>query len=111
MHPRPDVAAKMGAPNACNNCHAKNCAMGSRCDSPVDGKPPASLEFRRALRAGSLPRRRAALLGLIETRRNRRSRAPAIARGPVLTPLTIDAVARTPTIPIRWYAGSGRGSP
>ena len=98
--PRPDVAAKMGAPNACNNCHAKRSAQwAADAIRQWTGKPPASFQnFAAALRAGSLaaPGARGALLGLIEDKAQPALvRASAIARlRPLLTPLTIDAVAR-----------------
>jgi tetratricopeptide (TPR) repeat protein len=98
--PRPDVAAKMGAPNACNNCHAKKTAQwAADAIRQWTGKPPASYQnFATALRAGSLaaPGARGALLGLIEDKSQPALvRASAIARlGRLLTPVTIDATAR-----------------
>ena len=46
--PRPDVSARLGMPNACNNCHAKqNGAVGCRRDSTVDRQGARQLpEFR-----------------------------------------------------------------
>ncbi len=68
--PRPDVAAKAGAPNACNNCHAKQSAQWAA-DAILrwTGKAPASYQnFAAALRAGSqaAPGARGALFALIE---------------------------------------------
>ena len=98
--PRPDVAVKVGAPNACNNCHARQTAQwAADAIARWTGKPPASYQnFGAALRAGSLaaPGARGALLALIEDKSNPALvRASAIARlGRLLTPVTIDATAR-----------------
>ena len=98
--PRPDVAAQVGAPNACNNCHAKRTAQwAADAIRQWTGKPPASFQnFATALRAGSLaaPGARGALLGVIEDKSQPALvRASAIARlGRLLTPVTIDAVTR-----------------
>ena len=98
--PRPDVAAKLGTPNACNNCHTKQTAQwAADAIARWTGKAPASYQnFAAALRAGSLaaPGARGALLGLIEDKSQPPLvRASAIQRlGRLLTPVTIDAVAR-----------------
>ncbi|MCX5737969.1 MAG: multiheme c-type cytochrome, partial [Proteobacteria bacterium] len=98
--PRPDVAATMGAPNACNNCHAKKTAQwAADAIRQWTGKPPASFQnFATALRAGLLaaPGARGALLGLLEDKSQPALvRASALARlGRLLTPVTIDATAR-----------------
>jgi len=98
--PRPDVAAKLGAPNACNNCHARQTAQwAADAIGKWTGKAPSSYQnFAAALRAGSVaaPGARGALLGLIEDKAQPALvRASAIARlGRMLTPVTIDATAR-----------------
>ena len=95
--PRPDVSVKLGTPNACNNCHAKQTAQwAADAIGKWTGKPPASYQnFAAALRAGSLgaPGARGALLALIEDKAQPALvRASAIQRlGRLLTPVTIDA--------------------
>ena len=63
----PTSPRKLGAPNACNNCHAKQTAQwAADAIRQWTGKPPASYQnFAAALRAGSLgaPGARGALLG------------------------------------------------
>ena len=98
--PRPDVAAIVGAPNACNNCHAKETAQwAADAIARWTGKAPAGYQnFAAALRAGSraAPGARGALLGLIEDKAQPALvRASAIARlGRLLTPVTVEALAR-----------------
>ena len=98
--PRPDVSAKVGAPNACNNCHAKKSAQwAADAIRQWTGKAPSSFQhFAEALRAGSVGSRgaRGELLTVIDDKT-----APALARasaierlGRYLTPVTIDAVSR-----------------
>jgi predicted CXXCH cytochrome family protein len=99
--PRPDVSAKIGSPNACNNCHTKQTARWAA-DTIREwtGKAPTSSQnFSEALRAGSIgaPGARAALLALIDDKAQPVIvRASAIQRlGHLLTPSTIDAVTRS----------------
>jgi predicted CXXCH cytochrome family protein len=99
--PRPDVSAKIGSPNACNNCHTKQTARWAA-DSieKWTGKAPTSYQnFAEALRAGSIgaPGARGALLALIDDKAQPVIvRASAIQRlGHLLTPSTIDAVTRS----------------
>ncbi len=98
--PRPDVAAKLGAPNACNNCHAKETPQwAAAAIAKWTGKAPTSYQnFAAALRAGSLaaPGARGGLLTLIEDKAQPALvRASAIQRlGPLLTPVLVDIIAR-----------------
>jgi predicted CXXCH cytochrome family protein len=99
--PRPDVSAKIGSPNACNNCHAKQTAQwAAAAIEKWTGKAPTSYQsFAEALRAGSTgaPGARGALLTLVDDKAQPAIvRASAIQRlGRLLTPSTIDAVTRT----------------
>jgi len=99
--PRPDVSAKVGSPNACNNCHTKETAQWSAdAIRTWTGKAPAGYQnFAETLRAGSVgaPGARGALLDVINDKAQ-----PAIVRGSAinrlghwLTPTTLDAVARS----------------
>ena len=99
--PRPDVSAKVGSPNACNNCHGKETAQWAAAAIRTwTGKAPASYQnFAEALRAGSVgaPGARGALLDVINDKAQ-----PAIVRGSAigrlghwLTPTTLDAVTRS----------------
>ena len=98
--PRPDVSAKLGMPNACNNCHAKQTAQwAADAIGKWTGKAPAGFQnFAAALRAGSLgaPGARGALLALIEDKSQPALvRASAMQRlGRLLTPVTIEITAR-----------------
>jgi Flp pilus assembly protein TadD len=98
--PRPDVSAKIGSPNACNNCHAKQTAQwAADAIAQWTGESPTSFQnFAQALRAGSVgaPGARGALLALIDdTAQPAIVRASAIQRlGHLLTPSTLDAVTR-----------------
>jgi predicted CXXCH cytochrome family protein len=99
--PRPDVSARVGSPNACNNCHTKQTAQWAA-DTILNwtGKPPASYQrFADALHAGSAaaPGARSALVALIEDKAQPVIvRASAIQRlGALLTPGTIDFVTRS----------------
>src|SRR5206468_11640917 len=110
--PRPEVSAKVGSPNACNNCHTKETAQWSAdAIRKWTGKAPASHQnFAEALRAGSVgaPGGRGALLDVINDKAQ-----PAIVRASAidrlahwLTPTTLDAVARSlnDTDSIVWLA-------
>ena len=99
--PRPDVSAKVGSPNACNNCHSKQTAQWSAdAIRTWTGKAPASYQnFAEALQAGSVgaPGARGALLDVINN-----NAQPAIVRASAidrlahwLTPTTLAAVARS----------------
>ncbi len=98
--PRPDVSVKLGTPNACTNCHAKQSAQwAADAIAKWTGRSPASYQnFAAALRAGShgVPGARGALLGLIEDRAQPALvRASAIQRlGRLLNPVTSDVLAR-----------------
>jgi len=98
--PRPDVSAKVGTPNACNNCHAKKSAQwAADAIRQWTGKAPESFQhFAEALHAGSsgAPGARGALLTVIDDKAQPAiARASAIQRlGHLLTPVTIDAVSR-----------------
>jgi Flp pilus assembly protein TadD len=98
--PRPDAAAQVGAPNACNNCHAKKTPQwAADAIREWTGKAPGGYQnFAAALRAGSqaAPGARGALLALIEDRTQPALvRASAIQRlGRLLTPAITDIVAR-----------------
>ena len=98
--PRPDLSAKLGIPNACNNCHTKkNAQWAAAAVSTWTGKPPASFQnFALALHAGSVgaPGARGALLSVIDDKTQPAiARASAIERlGHLLTPVTTDSVSR-----------------
>ena len=98
--PRPDISAKVGAPNACNNCHAKKSAQwAADAIHQWTGKAPSSFQhFSEALHAGSAGTRgaRGELLTLIDDKAQPAlARASAIERlGRYLTPVTTDAVSR-----------------
>jgi len=98
--PRPDVSAKIGSPNACNNCHPKETPQwAAAAIGQWTGRAPASYQnFAEALRAGSTraPGARGALLALVDDKAQPAIvRASAIDRlGPLLTPGTLDAVTR-----------------
>ncbi|MEO8344090.1 MAG: tetratricopeptide repeat protein [Betaproteobacteria bacterium] len=98
--PRPDLSAKLGMPNACNNCHDKQSPLWAA--SAIEkwtGKAPGGYQqFADALHAGSTggPGARGSLLTVIDDKAQ-----PAIARASAinrlshfLTPGTIDAVTR-----------------
>jgi tetratricopeptide (TPR) repeat protein len=99
--PRPDVSAKVGSPNACNNCHSKETAQwAADAIRTWTGKAPASYQnFAEALRAGSVgaPGARGALLDVINDKAQPAIvRASAINRlGHWLTPSTFEAMARS----------------
>jgi tetratricopeptide (TPR) repeat protein len=96
--PRPDLAAKVGAPNACNNCHAKKSAQWAA-DAVTKwyGHAPEGYQrYALALTAGSVGAQgaRGALLKVIDDKTQ-----PAIARataleqlGRWLTPATLNSV-------------------
>ncbi len=99
--PRPDLSARLGMPNACNNCHTKqNARMGSGRNRKVDRQGAQELPELRArrctqVRAGG-PGARGALLTVIDDKAQPAiARASAIDRlGHLLTPVTTDAIAR-----------------
>ncbi len=99
--PRPDVSARLGMPNACNNCHSKQPAQwAADAIRQWTGKAPASFQnFADALRAGTegAPSARGALMALVDDKAQPAIvRASAIDRlGPWLTPATLDAVTRS----------------
>jgi len=99
--PRPDLSAKLGVPNACNGCHAKQTAQwAADAIGKWTGKAPASYQnFAEALRAGSTgaPGARDALLTLVNDKTQPALvRASAIQRlGSLLTPTTVEAVTRS----------------
>ena len=98
--PRPDLSAKLGVPNACNQCHVKRSAQWAA-DALVAwvGKTPVGYQgFADALAAGAsgAPGARGALLAIIDDRTQPAIvRASALARlGRWLTPTLADAVSR-----------------
>jgi HEAT repeat protein len=99
--PRPDVSAKIGSPNACNNCHSKETAQwAAHAIRAWTGEAPASYQnFAEALRAGSAgaPGARGALLDVINDKAQPAIvRASAIDRlGHWLTPTTLDPATRS----------------
>jgi len=98
--PRPDISAKIGTPNACNNCHAKKSAQwaADAIRQWTDKEPEGFQHFAEALHAGSTgtPAARGALLTLLDDRKQPAlARASAIDRlGRYLTPVTVDAISR-----------------
>ena len=99
--PRPDLSVKLGTPNACNSCHAKQTAQWSA-DTirKWTGKAPTSYQnFAEALHAGSVgaPGARNALITVIQDKAQPAIvRASAIERlGRWLTPQTLDTVTRS----------------
>ncbi len=99
--PRPDVSARLGMSNACNNCHVKQTAQwAAGAIQKWTGKPPASFQnFADALHTGSIgaPGARGALLTVIDDKAQPAiARASAINRlGHWLTPTVTDALSRT----------------
>ncbi|MEO8753824.1 MAG: ammonia-forming cytochrome c nitrite reductase subunit c552 [Casimicrobiaceae bacterium] len=77
--PRPDLSAKLGVPNACNSCHAKQTPQwAAAAILRWNGKVPIGYQnFAEALRAGATgaPGARGALLALIDDKAQ-----PAIVR-------------------------------
>ena len=98
--PRPDLSAKLGMPNACNNCHNRQTPQwAAAAIQQWTGKPPAGFQhFADALHAGSAagPGARGALLTVIDDQTQPAiARASAIERlGHLLTPATMGAVTR-----------------
>jgi predicted CXXCH cytochrome family protein len=98
--PRPDVSAKLGMPNACNNCHTKQTPQWSAdAIATWTGKPPASFQnFAAALNDGTraTPAARGELLALIQDKAQPVIvRASAIQRlGPLITPATLPTLAQ-----------------
>jgi tetratricopeptide (TPR) repeat protein len=98
--PRPDLSVKLGIPNACNNCHAKQTPQWSAAAIlRWNGKVPEGYQqFAEALHAGTAgaPGARGALLALVDDKAQ-----PAIVRasalnrlGPLMSPTTLPAVTR-----------------
>lgn len=98
--PRPDLSVKLGTPNACNGCHAKQPPRwAAEAIERWTGRPPHGFQrYAEALHLGSLgaPGARGALLAVIDDQTQ-----PAIARasalerlGPILTPATLPGVTR-----------------
>ena len=98
--PRPDLSVKLGMPNACNNCHAKQTPQwAAAAIAQWNGKIPVGYQnFAEALHAGSTgaPGARGALLSLIDDQAQPAIvRASAIARlGRWMTPTMLPAVSR-----------------
>ena len=98
--PRPDVSARIGTPNACNNCHARKTAQWSAdAIRRWTGRDPEGFQqFAEALHAGSTggPTARGALLTLLDDRKQPAlARASAIDRlGRYPTPVTVEAISR-----------------
>jgi tetratricopeptide (TPR) repeat protein len=98
--PRPDLSVKLGTPNPCNGCHAKQSAQwAADAIARWTGKPPAGFQrFAEAFAAGAsgAPGARGALLTLIDDKEQPAIvRASAIARfARWMTPSTVPAVTR-----------------
>jgi tetratricopeptide (TPR) repeat protein len=98
--PRPDLSAKFGMPNACNNCHAKQTPQWTAAAIiQWNGRIAVGYQnFAEALHAGSIgaPGARGALLSLIDDQAQPAIvRASAIARlGHWMTPTMLPAVSR-----------------
>jgi Flp pilus assembly protein TadD len=98
--PRPDLSVKVGAPNACNDCHTtRNAQWSADTIRRWTGRAPASFQnFAAVLHAGSVgaPGARDALLGVIaDAAQPSIVRASALERlGGWLTPGTLAAVTR-----------------
>lgn len=96
--PRPDVSAKLGMPNACNNCHAKRTAQwAADAIAKWTGRTPAGYQnFAEALRAGTVGAHgaRDALRAITDDPAQPAIvRASAIDRlGGLLTPATLPSV-------------------
>jgi tetratricopeptide (TPR) repeat protein len=97
--PRPDLSARLGTPNACNNCHAdKPAQWAADALAAWTGRPPVGFQsFGDALRAGSIgaPGAREALVTLIRDKAQPGIvRASALSRlGLLLSASALDAVA------------------
>jgi tetratricopeptide (TPR) repeat protein len=98
--PRPDLSARLGMPNACNNCHPKQSAQwAADAIHKWTGRTPIGFQnFAEALHAGSegTPGARGALLAIIDDKAQPGIvRASAISRlGHWLTPTTTEAASR-----------------
>ena len=98
--PRPDLSVKLGTPNACNNCHAKQSAQwAADAIARWTGKQAEGFQrFAEAFAAGTTgaPGARGALLALIDDKDQPAIvRASAIARFERwMTPATLPAVTR-----------------
>jgi Flp pilus assembly protein TadD len=116
--PRPDLSARLGMPNACNNCHTRQTPQwAAAAITQWTGKPPRSFQnFADALHDGSIgaPGARGALLTVIDDKTQPAiARASAIERlGHFLTPSTTDALTRAlndPEAVVRMAAVEGLG--
>ena len=114
--PRPDLSVKLGMPNACNNCHAKQTPQWAA-DAIVqwNGKTPVGYQnFAEALHAGSTgaPGARGALLSLIDDKAQPAIvRASAIARlGRWMTPTMLPGSIARAERSRRIRAARGGGS-
>jgi len=98
--PRPDLSAKYGMPNACNNCHAKQSPQwAAAAIERWTGKAPAGFQsFADALHAGSTgaPGARGKLLAIVDDRSQPALvRASALRRlGDARSPSLVDLVSR-----------------
>jgi tetratricopeptide (TPR) repeat protein len=97
---RPDLSVKLGTPNACNGCHAKQTAQwAAEVIARWTGRPPGGYQrFAEAFAANARgnPQARGALLGLIDD-----SEQPAIVRASAIarfarwmTPATVPSLTR-----------------
>jgi predicted CXXCH cytochrome family protein len=97
--PRPDISAKVGSPNACNNCHVKETPQwAAAAIHQWTGKDPTSFQtFAEALYAGTLgaPGAREALTNVInDPAQPAIVRASAINRlGNLLSPSVVPVLA------------------
>ncbi|MCC6198404.1 MAG: ammonia-forming cytochrome c nitrite reductase subunit c552 [Burkholderiales bacterium] len=98
--PRPDVSARLGTPNACNNCHTKQDAAWAAAAIAkwTNAKPGGFQNFADAMQRGTAgaPGGRGALMTLAADKAQPALvRASALARlGAWLTPVTLDTFAR-----------------
>jgi tetratricopeptide (TPR) repeat protein len=99
--PRPDMSARLGTPNACNNCHAKQDAAWAAAAIAkwTNAKPASFQNFGEILQRGAsgAPGGRGALMSLaLDSAQPAIVRASALARlGPWLSPITLDTISRT----------------
>jgi predicted CXXCH cytochrome family protein len=98
--PRPDLSVKLGTPNACNKCHAKQSPQwAAAAIAKWTGKPPSGYQtFAEALQAGNAgaANARALLQGVAgDKAQPALVRASAIDRlGRLLDPATVETVDR-----------------
>jgi predicted CXXCH cytochrome family protein len=117
--PRPDLSAKLGVPNACNNCHAKRTPQwAAAAIAKWTTKAPAGFQnFAEAFRAGTTgaPGARGALMKIIDDPAQPAIvRASALARlAPWLSPASLAPVTRAlndPDALVRMAAVEALGS-